>query len=230
MDQAGAAASQYPVSDSTAAHHAAAEAGVFSTSPVPTAPAAPLEPDTTPDGEPIQAGLLGLDVTPPFNISSRQQHRCFARGGRGAATDGGHPGDNGDVAFQWPDKQLPRQKEPMPALPHAEPGALSSRFAQNLGVERRQLVFGGRDGGADRPECGDDYDSQPLGSEDASTGAIGVAVGAGPSGPLAPWDRCGQERVRLFSPSRMPAAAAKIDVEKPWHDNSGHCSSGRHQL
>lgn len=94
----------------------------------------------------------------------------------------------------------------MPALPHAEPGALSPRFAQNLGVERRQLVFGGRDNGEDRPECGDDYDSQPLGSEDASTGAVGIAAGAGSSGPLAPWDRCGQERVKLFSTGRSPGS------------------------
>ena len=197
------------MSDSSAPY-GAAEVGLGATSAAATATS--LGPETTPDGDSFKAGLLDLDVTPPFNLSSRQQQQqrqrqrqerqhCFTSGSQGATTHGGDPDDYSDGAFQRPAKQLRRHKNPVPALPPAEPAASSPRFAQMIGIERRQLVFGGRDCGADRLEFGGEYESQPLGSEDAGIGAVGASAAAlGESSELLPPcdRRGGQERVRVY--------------------------------
>lgn len=137
---------------------------------------APLGPGTTPDSDSFQPGSLHLDITPPFNATSRKQYgsSCGGTGvsrGAGAvlATDGvsQHPGGE---AIDRSGAQRPRL-----SLLHVEPSVSSPALAQahtRGPLGRRQLVFSGRDCATGGPGFGEDCEGQLVGNE-----GVGVDVG-----------------------------------------------------
>lgn len=144
-----------------------------------------LVPGTTPDSGAFQPGTLDLEVTPPFNASSRQY--ADSGGSRGVACGAGaalavdgvsqHPG--GDAlersARQHRYIEHRQAQRPRSSLLHVEPSASSTAPARahtRGSFGRRQLMFSGRDDVAGRPEFREDYEGQLLGSE-------GVGVGYG---------------------------------------------------
>lgn len=180
----------------------------------PASAAMTLGAGATPEGGSFLTGQLELDVTPTFSTASRRQQH----GGGGSsvvarAADAGHttfsPTRDASTQLLWR-RQDPTAQHPRSAALYQEHVTSSSRLT--LALEKRQLVFGGRDCAPDRSGVWEDYDRQRLGSEGASDRAAGgpaeaqppphavvAAAGDGTPGPERQSGLFGRERVRALA-------------------------------
>ncbi|CAB1121174.1 unnamed protein product [Ectocarpus sp. CCAP 1310/34] len=195
---------QRTVAGSAAAEHTTAEDSASPPSNVTT-----LGSGTTPD---FQPGTLDLEVTPPFNATIRQQQGSDGMAripGAALPTDGPRRGSSGDNDFERPLRHHPRQQRPTASfrggglLLRAQPEDRPPRHTL-LPLERRQLVFDGGGGTAEKQGFGNSYEEQPIGSECA-----GIGDGASnSSGPRVEEDRYPRGRALPGDISTRTAGAA----------------------